>query len=204
MKKVKTINFEYDEVLKNNISTYKKTSNNSKEKKILIDSDLVCIDFDNVKREYANKKDIVEPKSVDALVLTKECEYFIEFKYAKMNSKQTRGSVEKAKDSLIIFSDLKDCDFRDIRERAHFILVYSFERNKEEKENQINQLKEKKENQLKEERKSFANRLYKKAKEEYILFGMDKLKNFYFNNVHTFDENEFMEYITKNKIKHLE
>lgn len=196
MKKAKTINFEYDEILKNNISTYKETSKSSKEKKILIDSDLVCVDFDNVKKEYTHKKGIKEPRSADALVLTKECEYFIEFKHAKMDSSQKRKSVEKAKDSLIIFSDLKDCDFRDIRERAHFILVYSLEKNKEEKENQINQLKEK--------RKSFANILYKKAKEEYILFGMDKLKNFYFNNVHTFDENEFMEYITKNKIKHLE
>ena len=177
------------ETFNKNISTFRETSNNETGNNIFIDNDFKCINFDNVKEEYSKdiKKyyperiNIDDPYSVDALVVSDLGYYFIEFKDAVIDSKQKKTIISKGKDSIVKSS----------RKDSEFILVYNKEKNEKELNN-------------KSRIKIAKSFLQEKGKEELVLFGVNKLRGMYYKDVHTFDKDEFIEFLSKNNISYVE
>lgn len=187
------------ETFNKNISTFRETSNNETGNNIFIDNDFKCINFDNVKEEYSKdiKKyyperiNIDDPYSVDALVVSDSGYYFIEFKDAVIDSKQKKTIISKGKDSIVMFSDIVDSAVKNSRKESEFILVY----NKEKNERELNN---------KSRIKIAKSFLQEKGKEELVLFGVNKLRGMYYKDVHTFDKDEFIEFLSKNNISYVE
>lgn len=92
------------DILKNNIDTFKKTSedfSNKDNPEYMTDCEYSVINFDEVTREYKrNNKINMDPKSNDALYIDYENLYFIEFKNGyfsvNFNVNHIKGSISNA------------------------------------------------------------------------------------------------------------
>lgn len=151
-------------------------------------SDLKAVDFDWVKRLYANRLKLSEESatSVDAIVQFEDHIDFIEFKNGKVNN---RNIKDKARDSLLIFLDITGRTLNYARNRVDYIVVYNPQRNPPP-----NQLK-KEALQDSPSRISIANHFSKKAGTPLILFDLEKYQTLYFRKVRTYSKEEFEEYL---------
>lgn len=146
----------------------------------MTDSDLLVTNFDAVKTEYTNNLGLSEnyAASVDALIQLEDTIYFIEFKNGNMKPEVKRNVRDKVRDSLLIYNDIEDSTIADNRTSVVFILVYN-------------------ENKNKNKSGIVVNPVMKLANEEIILFGMEKFKNLYFKEVHTYTESQFEDFLHK-------
>lgn len=177
------INLDDYTEFKNNKKPLKELSEDSDNKKYMSESSYEGIDFDTVKDEYIKKigrnKGI---KSNDALLEDPETEklVFIEFKNGKIKKPEIKTALkEKIFDSMAIFLHIINENIGFSRENMEYVLVYNEEKNPT----------------------SFGviqSQILQPAKEEIIRFGLDKFKNYFFKDVHTYTKDEFNE-----KYKHL-
>lgn len=163
-----------------NISTLKEISKDSSDMnniQYMTDSQIEVIDFDMVKRNYANNLSLSEEcaKSVDGIVFWNDELTFIEFKNGKMANEKS-NIKRKILDSLLIFCDIVGKNINFTREKVIFILVY---------------------NEQKNSKYMIAKKISDKANKEFIKFGLEEFKKLYFKNVHTYTENEFNSYIKR-------
>lgn len=151
-------------------------------------SSLEVIDFDLVKRKYANKLGLSEENasSVDAIIQFENHLAFIEFKNGKVNN---RNIKDKIRDSLLIFSDIIGESISYTREHAELIIVYNLEKNPLP-------------NQLTKDtpaespsRIKIADYFSSKAEKEFILFDLERYEKLYFQKVHTYPKEKFEEYL---------
>lgn len=160
--------------------TLKETSLDSSAGVYMTESEMEVIGFDYVKTAYANSFSMSEEyaASVDAIIERDSAiEYFVEFKNGKVEPKTKRNIKDKAKDSLLIVSDLCGITVSNTRNSAIFILVYN-----EEKNRQGHQCG------------GIQKHVMELGNEELIRFDLEKLK-LYFKEVHTYNENEFEEFL---------
>lgn len=161
-------------------STLKELSidnSNKDDIKYMTESKLQAINFDLVKRKYANNLDLSEEKanSVDAIIIeNRNLECLIEFKNGKIDSKTKRNIRDKIRDSLLIYSDIALKNISYTRANTIFILVYNEEKNGRGKS--LDKL---------------TSHLMNKAKTEEIRFDLKKFEDLYFKEVHTYTEKQF-------------
>lgn len=162
-------------------STLKETSlddSNKEDKKYMTESELPAIDFDLVKRKYANSLGLSEDKahSVDAIVITKDenLEYFIEFKNGKVEGKTKSNIRDKIRDTLLIYGDITLKNVSYTRKNTVFILVYNEEKNRRGKS-------------LDKMRSHWMDR----AQTEERRFDLEKFEDIFFKEVHTYTEKQF-------------
>ncbi len=151
-------------------------------------SDLEAVDFDLVKRLYTNDLGLSEERatSVDAIVQFEDHIDFIEFKNGKVNN---RNIKDKARDSLLIFSDVTGETIAYTRDHVDYIVVYNIEKNP-----LPNQLK-KGALQDSPSRISIATHFLEKAERPFIQFDLEKYQKLYFRKVRTYSKEEFEAYL---------
>ncbi len=192
--------------LKNNISTLKDVSYDDDNNEYMTNSNLKVIDFDKVKEIYI-KNNISNvkpnPKSNDALYLSKDGVWtFIEFKNGSITNKIVFEINKKIYDSLFILFDIdfknSEVEFNNTisfsRSNINYILVYNKE--KYDKNSPTVLCKEgikrqKSSLQQSESRDYLSKRLFSHAKENFILFGLDQFKGYFFKDVFTYTKEEF-------------
>jgi len=178
-----------------NISTLKEISKDDSDAEnieYMTDSLKEAIDFDAVKTTYTNELKLSEENasSVDGIFEVADHLFFIEFKNGNMKN-QKRSVKDKIRDSLLIFCDITGKQVKDTREELEFILVYNIEKNPIP-----NQLV-KKETELQESmsRINIAKYFSGKGKKEFIRFDLEKFKELYFYDIHTYSKEEFEKYL---------
>ena len=171
------------DIFRNNIISLKEASYDDKNNCYMTSSNIEVIDFDKVKREYLNNLGLSEEcaKSVDAIIdYNGIIDYkgnviLIEFKNGKMKNEK-KAVKEKIKDSLLIFGDIIGKTISSIRNDTKFILVY---------------------NESKNSKIEISKSVFNRAGEEIIRFDLEKFKGLYFQEIHTYTEEEFEKYIKK-------
>lgn len=153
--------------------------NSNGEKIYMTDSQIVALDFDKIKTNYASyfscKNDCAS--SVDALFDDDNNKLFIEFKNGNLK-KQYSKIRAKARDSILIYGEIKDKTLNEFRHNYSFMLVYNSEINKTEKSKEY-----------------ISKSVHNLAKEHEVFFGMNVLKKVFFKEVYTLDKNEFEEFL---------
>lgn len=151
-------------------------------------SELDVINFDLVKRAYANDLNLSEEvaASVDAVVPLMDGILFVEFKNGKVKNREIKNKV---RDSLLIFLGIIGESIEYSRKNIDFIVVYNSEKNP-----LPNQYK-KGQPQETPSRVFIAEHFMKKANEELILFDLERYKKLYFRNIHTYSKKQFEEYM---------
>lgn len=151
-------------------------------------SELDVINFDLVKRAYANDLNLSEEvaASVDAVVPLMDGILFVEFKNGKVKSREIKNKV---RDSLLIFLGIIGESIEYSRKNIEFIVVYNSEKNP------LPNQYEKGQPQETPSRVIIAEHFMKKANEELILFDLERYKKLYFRNIHTYSKKQFEEYM---------
>lgn len=186
------IDLEQYPLFAENKTTLKQTSMDDSMKaeiQYMTESQQEVIDFDMVKRHYANSLGCSEEcaASVDALFSTNDDRIvFVEFKNGKVNNRNVK---DKLRDSLLIFSDVTGKTVSYTREHADFIVVY----NKEKNFGAVKQ--QQKDLSLSPSRVAIGNWVCAKAKEEFVLFDLGKYATIYYRTVHTYSREQFEEYL---------
>mgnify|MGYP006922144306 CR=1 FL=1 len=183
-------------IFRENKETFKETSKDDSDTshiQYMTDSEMEIVNFDQVKRCYVNALGLSENNaaSVDALAQFAEGFAFVEFKNGKVNNRNVK---DKIRDSLLMFTDITGESVSNTRNNLDLIVVYNIERNP-----LPNQLKR---GTLQESpsRIAIADHIAKKAKEEIILFDLERYKKLYFRKVHTYSKEKFAEYLTCQEI----
>lgn len=174
------IKFDNYEIFRNKSETLKEISKDFSDLSAIAymtDSEIEAINFDKVKTEYANDLGLSEEcaYSVDTLAFLNDQNVFIEFKNGNMKNEKSKVK-HKIRDSVLILCDILGWTISDTRDKLTFILVYNEAKNSSAKQ------------QIKKH-------YMKKADEELILYDLGKFKNLYFKDVHTFNEQQFEEYM---------
>ena len=196
--------------------TLKETSFDDEHKVYMVDSTLEVCSFDEVKEWYVKTKvpfSKPNPKSNDALFLTKtEC-FFIEFKNGKIDNTVNFEINKKIYDSLLILFDLDYTDSNGqkinsisyTRENMNYILVYNKEKYLESRRTMQTEAgfkRQQTEVTASPHRDKLYSTMRKLANEEFIKFGLDQFKNYLFKNVYTYTVEEFeKEFIQKQTLK---
>lgn len=182
-------------------STMKETSMPNS-KIVFIDSDIEVIDFDKVKNDI-NKN----LKSNDALIIKQNNQWiFIEFKSGLIREDVERECVIKIYDTVLLSIDIafnnaieyiKENPLQFFRRKCDYYLVYSSKNEPYNEEYMTDETRRYLNSvgyfQKNKSRKGIAEHIAKKAKENYILFGLHKFKGYLFKDVYTMDENAFKE-----------
>lgn len=173
---------EYD-IFKNNLETLEELSKDNNQKdsvSYMVNLKERAIDFDEIKRKYANSFGITEEVlgSVDAVLSVDNKVYFIEFKNGEIAAKTKKDIKKKIYSSLLIFLDIIKNNLDYARNNIEFILVYNEDKNDTGK-NKID------------------SALNAKRKNEEPLFGMNMLKKIFFKNVFTLCKREFENFINE-------
>lgn len=184
-------------IFSDNLSNLKEISKDDSDKEnidYMTDSLKEAVNFDAVKTEYTNGLNLSEENatSVDGIFEMSNHLIFIEFKNGNMKN-QKRSVKDKIRDSLLIFCDITGKQVKDTREWLEFILVYNVEKNP--MPHQVT--KEETEVQESVSRTNIAKYFSSKAKKEFIRFDLEKFKDLYFYDVHTYSKEEFAEYLEK-------
>lgn len=181
----------------NHISTLKETSLDKHDNgtaSYMTESSMSVINFDAVKDEYIKSLKLTDvPKSNDALYDAGNGKIvFIEFKNGYMNKAKQYAVRKKIYDSTLIFTDILSIGISDMRECVDYILVYNKTVN-ETNPDVVNA----KDTYVQQSASfnSFAKGLSALAKEEYIHFGVKMFENYCFKTVHTYNEDEFENYL---------
>lgn len=161
----------------------------------MTESELQAVDFDKVKEEYERSLGLVSDHadSVDAIMCTPESIVFIEFKNGKMKSERAKVKT-KMRDSLLIFGGITGKTITYTRQHVDYILVYN-----ESKNPLPNQLTRDVE-QDSPSKRFIAKHLAQKGKQEFILYDLERFKQLYFREVHTYTQHEFETFLAKNAI----
>ena len=137
--KVKEIN-----ILKNEITSLKETSKYLKDQEDRADyymaaSMLEVVNFDSVKSKYVEKLAVPEtPTSVDAFYVASDGNmYLIEFKSGGLAKRKIVEVKLKIFDSLLLLTDILQCNISETREQLNFILVYNETKNPKKKMNKM-------------------------------------------------------------------
>lgn len=186
------MDFDSYNIFVKNKKTLKETSKDDSDTaniQYMTESELEVVDFDMVKRDYLNTLGLSENNaaSVDAVVQFEDHIAFIEFKNGKVNN---RNIKDKARDSLLIFSDITEKSISYTRDKADFIVVYNTEKNP-----LPNQLK-KAVLQESPSRIAIARHFMDKAQKELILFDLERYEKLYFRKVHTYSAEMFEKYLS--------
>ncbi|MDI9468862.1 MAG: hypothetical protein QM296_01505 [Bacillota bacterium] len=160
-----------------NKSTLRETSKDDSQPGVvqfMTSSNLEVINFDEVKRKYANSLGLPEncAASVDAVIPYGGGVLFVEFKNGRVDN---RNIKDKIRDSLLIFLGIIQKDIEYSREKIDFILVYNQEKNPS--------------------RIDIGNYVMHKANDELVLFDLKRYKKLYFRNVHTYSQKTFEAYL---------
>lgn len=153
----------------------------------MTESKLLAIDFDEVKRLYVNEMGHSEDDacSLDALYQNNDQLIFFEFKNGRVNNSNVRW---KAYDSLMILGGILNITINQLRKTAILIIVYnegvnpignSVIKNTDAAPSLI----------------SISKRIKGLAGEELIRFNLERFKDLYYKDVHTFTKSEFEEYL---------
>lgn len=184
------------EIFSSNKSTMKEVSAdiNTGIKIYMTESELVVVNFDSVKDEYAKSLKLSEfPKSNDALYRGEDNKYiFIEFKNGYMDSRKGFEVKKKIYDSLLIFSDITDQTISQLRKKMSYILVYNYQKNENNVAVQGNKVRCVAKSAAIDK---FGKSLGGKAQVEIIKFGLEMFKGYCFREVHTYTEEEFEDYL---------
>lgn len=150
-------------------------------RQFMTNSQIRAIDFDAVKINYIKFFNGTEDItcSVDGIIDNENNKLFIEFKNGKIDTKQKKGIKSKAKDSLLIYGDIKDRTLEYFRDNYTFILVYNGEKNRTHSQSMDN----------------IHTTLYSRANEKEVRFGLDSLYKVFFKNVCTYNESEFEKFL---------
>lgn len=180
---INNINFS-DSFFKNAIDTFEKASD------CMVSYNDNVIDFDKVKIAYCEKYGSSQEasQSVDVLVHNKNNNIvFIEFKNGKLNGKYKKSRLKsKLRDSILIFNEINRLDLSFTRKNMEYILVYNYEKNKNSVEEQ--------QKSANEGLRTIQQTLAKKARQEFVYFGLELLKNVFVLDVHTYTKEEFDKY----------
>lgn len=152
--------------------TLKQMSYNKNAKEYLTQSELEAVNFD---RYTASKYEYTQeniPSSNDALFLTLEYNYFIEFKAGKEGNIKSKELYKKNKDSIDTLVIKAGENIDDIKAHYVYILVYK----KEDKP-----------------RTGIGMYLAKYAGESFFPFNLDEYKENFFNDAHALDYKDFNE-----------
>ena len=187
------IDWKSYKIFTDNISNLKELSIDDSDKDnihYMTDSLKEAVDFDTVKASYANDLDLSEEcaSSVDGIFKNSNNLVFVEFKNGNMKGEK-RKVKDKIRDSLLIFGHITGVHIADTREWLEFVLVYNIEKNPMPNQVQRESVRES------YSRVEIAKHFSKKAKEEFIRFGLERFKTLYFKEVHTYSEEEFEEYL---------
>lgn len=164
------------EIFKNCINTLKKTSQDETNSIYMTESCIKVINFDKIPKRYSKGKGwIGVPKSNDALYISNDKWYFIEFK---------NGSIDRAEiyrklyDSLIMLIDMGIVESLDYsRNNINYILVYNSDKYSKVQKSESRD-------------KNFAYFL-ELAEQEERLFDVDKFEGYLFNETHTYSKELF-------------
>ena len=192
------ININNYEILKNNLSTLKEISKDDSETIVeyMTKSILPVVNFDGVKTEYLKSFHLSDElaKSCDGLLCLNNKDILIEFK----NGKTIKPSeiMIKIKESLLLLTAIITAnEISEIKNKGAFILVYNNNKNPIPKQ-EIKQ----KGIQKSPSRDSLIKYSLKIGGKEFIRYDLEKFDKF-FNEVHTYCQEEFEEYIKKFEIK---
>lgn len=186
------INLEQYPLFAENKATLKQTSMDDSIKdeiQYMTESQMEVIDFDMVKRYYANSLGCSEEcaASVDAIFPVNDNSIvFVEFKNGRVKNQNVKN---KLRDSLLIFLDVTGKTISYTRKPADFIVVY----NAEENSGAVKQ--KQKELQVSPSRVAIGSWVCAKAKEELVLFDLGKYAPIYYRTVHTYSREQFEEYL---------
>lgn len=184
-------------ILDNNRITLKESSkdtSNPENPQYMTFCELEVVDFDQVKRLYANSFDLSEDvaTSVDAVAPLKKDTVFIEFKNGKVNNREIK---DKARDSLLIYLGIIDKSINYSRENIDFVVVYNFEKNPPPNQFKKGQLQET------PSRVTIGNIVASKANEEMILFDLKRYESLYYRKIHTYSKEQFEAYLQSYGLK---
>lgn len=169
-------------------TTLKETSFDPQNEEYMTQSTLEVINFDNLKVEFFQQIDNVTERmfcSNDALFLYNKNEiYMIEFKNGIIDQKTIYNLFWKNFDSILIYMHYDIRDIKQIKNNLNYILVYNQEKNSNipgtgQSISQSNS------------RNQFGKSLAKKAKKEFIQFGLGYFKDYIFKDVYTLNESQF-------------
>lgn len=120
---------EQNLIFQENMDTLHNLSRDTSHNEYMTDSQLLAVNFDEVKRIYCNRHGMSEEKasSADALLQKGEAAYLIEFKNGDARKKKNEIK-EKSNESVMIYCDLTEREISDTRRYLEFILVYNEER----------------------------------------------------------------------------
>jgi hypothetical protein len=151
-------------------------------------SSVVAVNFDQVKRAYANNLGISEDKvySVDGISYTEDSIIFLEFKNgSNINNREVH---DKIRDSLLLFCDITKTNISFTQKNAILILVFN------EQANPIpNQYT--RHIQPSPSRSFISKVVAQKGNKEIIICCLDRFEKLYFREVHTYSQEEFESYI---------
>ncbi len=181
----------------NHFATFKETSLDKHDNgtaSYMTESLKSVINFDAVKDEYIKSLKVSDvPKSNDALF---DDGYgnivFVEFKNGYMDKTKQFAVRKKIYDSTLIFTDILSIGISYMRKCVEYILVYNKTANGKNPEI-INE--KSKYVQYSSSYDSFAKGLSALAEEEYVYFGVKIFENYCFKKVHTYNEEEFNNYL---------
>ena len=174
-------------ILNESKCTLRETSYDEDSSYYMTNSEINVVFFDRAKEKYAEKLQLKEkqPMSVDALHTDNSGKmYLIEFRNRKMDRKSKREVNQKIFESLLILTDELCKNISCTRQNLSFILVYN------ETKNPSNEI-ENSTLQDNQSRNKIGKYISKKAKEDYIRFGLKRFKRLYFKDVYTVTEDEF-------------
>lgn len=190
------IDLDTYKIFRVNKTTLKETSKDDRDREsvqYMTDSSIEVVDFDKVKRHYANQLHLSEEcaASADALAKIDDKLLMIEFKNGKVNNRNVK---DKVRDSLLFFCDITGKNISYTRENLDFIVVYNQQKNP-----LPNQLKKQTSEMIQDSpsREAIGKYFLKKGNEEFILFDLERYKRLYFREVHTYSTEEFGKYVKK-------
>ncbi len=186
------INIDNYEILKNNLSTLEEISKDDSEVVVeyMTKSTLSVINFDGVKTEYLKSFHLSDElaKSCDGLLCCNDKDILIEFKNGK-TIKPSEITIKIKESLLLLTAIITNKEILEIKNKGEFILVYN--RNKNPITTQEIKQKDIEEVPSSQYIKQY---IFKKSGKEFIRYGLEGLKK-YFNEVHTYCQQDFEEYI---------
>lgn len=162
------------------LKSIKKISADTTNNKIMIQSDIKLISFDNFSKKYAHEFGIpLLPRTVDGLYISKKDEWtFIEFKNGSIN---TVDIYRKIYDSLIMLVQMGYITWEKCRKNAEYIVVYN-ETEYGEKYGQC---------QNEQSNLKIQKHIRGLAQQTRRLFDLKKIEGYLVNKTYTFTEIEF-------------
>lgn len=173
-------------LLKRNKCQMKETSIDDSQKPavFMVDDTRPVVNFDKVKEQYLADLGLrsIYASSIDALFQDdEETLYFVEFKNGDIEKDNIKSKIA---DSLLIFCDLTESEISYTRENGTFILVM---------------------NDDKYDRLSYRDKraigLARLGRQDFALYGIDKLRGYCFKSVSMMTASEFSSMLKKVRIR---